>query len=83
MSRGPTDAEVMRERARIVTRLQLAIPGAEVDVVGVANTRNEVGAWVIKVAKGDRRAEYALPPDKPVETAVEALRAGLERAGDA
>ena len=33
MSRGPTEAEVMRERARIVILLQLASPGAEVEIL--------------------------------------------------
>lgn len=83
MSRGPTDQEVMRQLASIRTRLQFAIPRAEITVVGVANVHNQLSAWMLKAEKDGRVAEHAMPPDQPVDVAAGLLKARLEKAGDA
>ncbi len=75
--RGPTDAEVMREQARIQTRLQLAFPGATVSVIGIADRQNHVSGWVIRVERGGVAVERAMRPDTPVEKAIKAFEAGF------
>ncbi len=76
--RHATDEEMMRQRARIVTKLQMAFPGAAVDVTGVADAAtNRPFGWLLQVKKGKRAAEHTLSPDATVQSAIDALRARM------
>ena len=76
-----TDAEAMRERARIQTALQMAFTlgaGHEVDVTGFADPRtNTVFGWLLTVKRGGLSVDHTMQPDATVASAVEALRTKL------
>lgn len=73
-SRGPSDADVMREMASIKTRLQLAFPGAEVDVVGMSAPDNTGLVWRLRVGKAGVTYEAFKKPDTPTDNAVAYFR---------
>lgn len=79
-SRGPSDADVMREMASIKTRLQLAFPGAEVDVVGMSAPDNTGLVWRLRVGKAGVTYEAFKKPDTPTDNAVAFFRKAFAEA---
>jgi hypothetical protein len=64
----------MAERSRLEAAVKKAVPkGWVVEVTGIANLADEVGAWVIVARRGKKRVEYAMKPDTAPDVAAKKL----------
>jgi hypothetical protein len=67
----------MRALGELRTRLQLALPGADVQVIGIADRHNSLACWQLRVTKDGRTVTRAMRPETPAADAVASIRAEL------
>jgi hypothetical protein len=74
LSLTPREHARMAERGRIEAAIKKAVPkGWAVEVTGITNLDDEIGAWVIVARHRNKRIEYAMKPDTPPDVAAKKL----------
>lgn len=67
----------MRALGELRARLQIAFPGAKVDVIGIADRHNAIACWQLRITKDGRTVTRAMRPETPAADAVASIRAEL------